>query len=1225
MPNSKKKATNKTPLKNTKNEFKAMDVSYQSFNLINWLLLNQHTTADLPVGDLYEYRQGYPSAKVLVDTTPPIGDVILNDNRTYGGIHIHEFTVLGGGGAIDPAQYVIADRLGNYLSVIDSNSFGKVTESSKYNTIGFKDNHSLIALFTGNETITGFQIGATASKAKHYLIELQVVGSTVWIPFLSMIASQDTGEFYQYNFINGITGIKAVRLRYRGDYFASINTGNSITVGAYDKLTNVVGIQISHYPDFSDATDMPGSDTDGWLPFAEGVKSYSWELSNTSRIWDIQPATVSLLQPIKQLLELSSETSTSGNNILIAIGTDTTYTMSYTDGEYQQMVQGYTFASNINCAAIYKNMVYVGLANGKIYRSYDGLNFGNIAIDQSGGSPITALAEYQQLLYIGTDESLAGGYAKIYTWDLSDMTFVKQLEPPTVTVFGKAKNSLYVGTKGVTYSKAGYVYRFNGQNTWTLSFDTLSDNVQSLVYSPVNDKLWCAVNNGKIYTASFSDNNNPIWNRTSFQENSSTIFYNIVSDPVKKPATEIGESPATSFVWICSNADFSVYVNSASKIQKEINGEWVDTAVDQYSFESVPVTSNPTTIQSVSYFKDQLFGGSADGRIYKFDLNYLSTSIKYVYVRLKDEAGNITSLPTEENYNYVYDWITQNTDRSAEGTRISDGHIYQVSYNPSDKDDISLVSSLITEGHGQGSITAPDRKVRSSGSYVSPPFYVANLTNWDSITFLYNFPACESPSDAGLDYGVQIDLFVKTANTRQALETTSWGNPQTETVINTSHTEITAATSTFEINALQGRWLQFYAVLTTASQNKSPELLNVSLFYRSSGSSYFFTSMFDTAKHLGNYRNYIANSDFETGVWPWETNGDKLTILTATDVDRGRVGTIQRRNGGDPGGIDAIPPSYAYAMGWVDGSLQNGNYTMGVTAVYDGGFESTAVLTVPYPVMVSGQVAIYISWENIPNAIAYRVYAFKDYGTFHYQTQVVGSSSYLMQNYSWTGESYPTTNPSLPGGGTDMVTTNPSSFLIEPVYSEKQFILSFYYRTTVGYTSSNMSARIDNITQATTDMDETIPASLTGDVFKKYFSIDSTVSADEYMVTLVLNNGTDDFDFMIDDIYIGPDYGVLSEDPPMFYRGLLTANTTMGQGSVSFAYTTDDGSGTFDFNNTYTEIVPNTVFEFVEPTSKVRFGILFTKTGTDPVIVHDFAVQLEAHDTDMKLMSLPTL
>lgn len=73
-----------------------------------------------------------------------------------------------------------------------------------------------------------------------------------------------------------------------------------------------------------------------------------------------------------------------------------------------------------------------------------------------------------------------------------------------------------------------------------------------------------------------------------------------------------------------------------------------------------------------------------------------------------------------------------------------------------------------------------------------------------------------------------------------------------------------------------------------------------------------------------------------------------------------------------------------------------------------------------------------------------------------------------------------------------------------------------------------------------------------------------------------------------------------SESPyPQFRRGLLTANMAPNGGLIKFGYTTDNTSpSTFNFSN-YTEITPNTVFELPSPSQYLRFGILLVSVMSD--------------------------
>jgi hypothetical protein len=89
---------------------------------------------------------------------------------------------------------------------------------------------------------------------------------------------------------------------------------------------------------------------------------------------------------------------------------------------------------------------------------------------------------------------------------------------------------------------------------------------------------------------------------------------------------------------------------------------------------------------------------------------------------------------------------------------------------------------------------------------------------------------------------------------------------------------------------------------------------------------------------------------------------------------------------------------------------------------------------------------------------------------------------------------------------------------------------------------------------------------------------------------------------------------------PLIRRGLLTSNELLNNGTITYGYiNTDNSADVYDFNK-YSEITPNTVFEISQPTSKIKFGILFTSVGTTPSVVYDFAVQLDLGDSNIKFM-----
>jgi hypothetical protein len=203
-----------------------------------------------------------------------------------------------------------------------------------------------------------------------------------------------------------------------------------------------------------------------------------------------------------------------------------------------------------------------------------------------------------------------------------------------------------------------------------------------------------------------------------------------------------------------------------------------------------------------------------------------------------------------------------------------------------------------------------------------------------------------------------------------------------------------------------------------------------------------------------------------------------------------------------------------------------------------------------------------------------------------------------------------------------------TDFSIDSIYFGETFLISFDYTSSSGFITDDMVLSLYNDTNSTN-----IPISGSGIItnlseteFRAYFeaAISPEVDVHDYKLKFLLRDSSlDEFQIRINNVYVGPSHGLLDENPPKFRRGLLTSNTSVSQGKVIYAYTTVSDEGTFDFANNYTEIIPNRVFDLPIPSSKIRFGILFVTIMDSPVVVYDFAVQLECHDIDIRFMDFP--
>jgi hypothetical protein len=1092
------------------------------FNPIQWFTTyKDDTDTDIPVGNLHEHHVGYPQVQVLLDTVAPNSDVIINENLSNNGeIKIHQFKFdddaltsgtsgysgVSGYSSIT-VDYLLQDALDNYLT--SSIVFPSTLDENIYERIGYNEVRSLTALFSQATLLTTINICATSVRSKQYVVEIQTNG--IWKSVLYMIANNQTRDSYKYTFETPLS-VTAVRIKYKGDYYTTSEKNATITVSAYDNYTGVDKFRVSHYPDFSDATGFSGYSgtsgySGGWRDLEEGISTYTLDLVNYDTMWTIQNA--SAVAPLNFIASI--------NDDIIAFSTQYCYLLSSTGNLDVKKDVNPDGAGDITSICIHDDKIYIGTENGKLYSSVDGKIYASINTSIIGTKPITALTSYSSNLYIGTDQRTAIDLAaKLYILNGDTITLTKTFTQPIISSLAVAKGSIYVGLSGSANLRLGVIYRFNG-TMWELSTSTSTDGVNVLTYSDVNNSLWAGCTQGTVKTATFDTKNNPTWGATLFYANDSASFTGILSDPViDLPTTD--DPPTNNYVWMCSNTGLVTYIDSMRLIDKATPVTSItDTNVlhDIY-FETVPYPEDDITNQIVNmvYCNNEIYGAGIDGNIYKLDLSIIGTKTRTIYVQLQDNAGNVSSIPNSAIPTYgetfTYDDIIVDFETDVDGNRISNGQIYQI--NTTDKTVVATFEPDIP-----GVISAPNRQLKSEGYYISNPLYVVNLTQWEELNLLYIFPATsETDNDDpdGLDYGMSIDLYVKTADTQEALALQSWGLPLSESAINQlggdGGTGPGGAVIQFPISTLQGRWMQFYVVMTTASKSKTPTIQNIILTYQANGASYFFTTMFNTAHQVGGYYNYVRNGDFETSASQW-TAAENLTISTST------TGAIEGNRSGK------------------------------------------------------------LTWTSL------EVFA------------------------------------------NDKVTTN---FTIDEKYENKTFVVSFDYIASTNYVNGVLELSLLQDVTALIDGDVILKEYAATNGISHYsqtFTVPNDISTELILQFMLTEDFVDAFDITIDNVYVGPAYTEIT-DAPKFRRGILTSNTSIKTGAVYYGYTSDDNAGTtFDFSK-YKPIVPNTLFELDTPSDKIRFGaLLITVDGRSPTILYDFAVQLDAEDSDMRFHESPNI
>jgi hypothetical protein len=160
----------------------------------------------------------------------------------------------------------------------------------------------------------------------------------------------------------------------------------------------------------------------------------------------------------------------------------------------------------------------------------------------------------------------------------------------------------------------------------------------------------------------------------------------------------------------------------------------------------------------------------------------------------------------------------------------------------------STVDPITYKSGSLDTIYSPKRRVRSTGNYVSRPFYVPTLTRWDTMSVLvlnkYNLNTA-----LGLDAGTEVNVYVRTADSSSACLIADWSTAYSKSYINNSTAPASAETLSIDLQAYSGKFLQFYLELVTATQGDSPEVLAVTVSYSAATGSYFFTKTFDSTDY----------------------------------------------------------------------------------------------------------------------------------------------------------------------------------------------------------------------------------------------------------------------------------------------------------------------------------------------------------------------------------------
>lgn len=334
---------------------------------------------------------------------------------------------------------------------------------------------------------------------------------------------------------------------------------------------------------------------------------------------------------------------------------------------------------------------------------------------------------------------------------------------------------------------------------------------------------------------------------------------------------------------------------------------WQRSVEESYQIVPADQFLGVSKIKAVTSIGNTFFGASFDGSIYEFTPTPYENNTRTIYVRLKDEAGNIqgvalpahnsgfevlsdkmiqtsnvgnnpssfiqyTATSVVSNSNTTINPITGNTQNNQTNnptqnqtdanttptntivnntnnqnlsTTNNSGVIYQIQKNA---DNSLSRKGIYVPNSREYSIFAPDRKVREYGVYEPQPIYVPTLITWTELVALVlnKYP---TTTDTSLDFGTAVNIYIKTGNTRAECLAATYSDATTSSSINEPTAITTAQSLSVDLSPYSGKWIQYKIELVSATPNITPELLSLTLTYTSSSGSYFFTKMFDTSAY----------------------------------------------------------------------------------------------------------------------------------------------------------------------------------------------------------------------------------------------------------------------------------------------------------------------------------------------------------------------------------------
>jgi hypothetical protein len=873
-------------------------------------------------GIVYIRRHTQAYDEIYKDTHAPDGAIIINENAADGGVRIHMMQVLGDGGAV--ISDGVTARFSSLNTEVDEANNVSDGDSDTYDVIGTNDIRYLKQDFGGDGSVTkkisSVKWIASSNKPKTYRIEYLDPETELWVLLTEMIAvSGGETETWAYPLSPSLDAA-AVRVYYAGDR-ETVSKDVQVTVSSVDAVIGTEAYQIGRRRDLADSP--------GWVDMTDGVSIIPMDLLPDSENWSV----------VEEIGETLTAATVFGDGLLFGTSAGRVYATE--DGE--TYTSSSAMGAGVTCFAEHEDVIYLGTDDGKIYTSDDGGTW-TLAGD-TGEDSVESLASFKGELYVGT-----GSLAKLFTYDGDgSFTLVRRFPSSRVSALLKVGTLLYLGIED-----SGQMFKYDG-STFTHIGDLDGNEINGLVTFSKDSKVYAAGDKGRLYSHDQTRNDWGVLIDTSRTAitgvcqyvnagpqiisieadgtgSLAAAKYSYVVTWIDAAGNESGPSEAMEFENLSptgrarlewrpvSGADsYRIYRSTVSgatsggekllltdetvsdvifyddgtfEVSEDLAAPTVFTVNElwfsgnsgwAYSYDGTSIspvlvpTEVMSSIAGVIVFKSNVYIWSEDGTVARFSGINVGSGSKSLWARFKDAAGNISSV--------IGDDILYNT--------LIENGIVEVDADGDITDQYSSVADPPLPIYGAA------KTPEQIGIYESEPYYSATLSKWDTVSAAVDLPP-----------GTEVRLYIRTAASRDELETAEWNGPYSASNDADPYyyspyygyygyggyeygyegqqyyeTPDTITTISHDISLFSGNWIQFKLVLVTGTRGRTPAVYSVLIGFTTSNSTEFFTTMFDLDAIANAERPQAAGIQARRGLLTWQgtvPDGGEVTFGICT-------------------------------------------------------------------------------------------------------------------------------------------------------------------------------------------------------------------------------------------------------------------------------------------------------------------------------------------------------